>query len=297
MQISSAFIANIQDIYKEAGLTWLKHLPALLDRLCQKRGLRFLTAMPTLTYNFVGLVEVMATKETAIIKMAPTNEYVIKEAKWLERFHEGVAKVFWIDEEHHAFLMEHLIPGKPLKTLVSSDDDQATRIICQTIRTIHAQKVETKGYKHLSELAHSFVALEGRVETSLLSQAKAWFADLTQDKSQDVLLHGDLHHDNILSSNTQWKAIDPHGYVGDPAFEVGPMIYNPGDCFPHEKDMTVIIERRLKILTEELRFDAKRIKAWTFCMSMLSIAWTVEDHGDVPAFELMVANIIDKVKI
>ena len=65
--------------------------------------------------------------------MAPTNQNVATEAKWLQCFNKGVSKVYWFDEEQHAFLMERLAPGKPLKSIVNSDDDGATRIICQTI--------------------------------------------------------------------------------------------------------------------------------------------------------------------
>ena len=44
-----------------------------------------------------------------------------------------------------------------------------------------------------------------------------------------MLLHGDLHHDNLLWSDDRgWAAIDPHGLVGDPAYDVGPLLLNPG---------------------------------------------------------------------
>ena len=53
------------------------------------------------------------------------------------------------------------------------------------------------------------------------------FNELCADCSNDIILHGDLHHDNILQSDTSWSVIDPHGYIGDPCAEVGPMIFNP----------------------------------------------------------------------
>ena len=31
------------------------------------------------------------------------------------------------------------------------------------------------------------------------------------------MLHGDLHHDNVLTADREpWLAIDPHGVLGDP---------------------------------------------------------------------------------
>ena len=41
-------------------------------------------------------------------------------------------------------------------------------------------------------------------------------------------MHGDLHHDNIVSAQREpWLVIDPKGLVGDPGYETGPFINNP----------------------------------------------------------------------
>jgi streptomycin 6-kinase len=250
--------------------------------------------MPGLSYHFVAKVEVTETREIAILKMAPTNENIGTEARWLQHFKQGVPIIYWFDETLHAYLMEQLVPGVPLKTMVRKDDDQATRIICQTIRAIHSREQTENGFKHLSELAKCLPSLTGLIDNKILSKAISLFAELTQDRTHDVLLHGDLHHDNILSCGNTWKAIDPHGYVGDPAFEIGPMIYNPGgQDFPDNHSLQQTITRRLQILSEELPYDAKRMHAWAFCMTILSIAWTCEDHYDVPAFEWRVAEVLD----
>ncbi|KAB2834593.1 MAG: streptomycin resistance protein, partial [Caedimonadaceae bacterium] len=152
-------------------------------------------------------------------------------------------------------------------------------------------------FPHISRLAGSFSLLKNHLDGKILSKAESLFHGLVSDRIQDVLLHGDLHHDNVLSSGTTWKVIDPHGYVGDPVFEVGAMIYNPCDYFPKEKSISQTVERRLKILAEELSFDAKRIKAWAYCRALLSIAWIFEDHGILPEFEIEIVSAIDHAKV
>ena len=43
-----------------------------------------------------------------------------------------------------------------------------------------------------------------------------------------VLLHGDLHHDNILSATrAPWLIIDAKGLVGDSGYDLGAFLYNP----------------------------------------------------------------------
>lgn len=286
MNFNSPFTSNIQDLYGEKGISWINNLPSQIALLSTKWNIRFLGVLPNLTYNFVGLVE-LSTGDKAILKIAPISKSIAAESAWLRCFTKGVPNVYWYDEEHYALLMERLQPGNSLKTLVN--DDAATRIICETIRELQTHQQGHAHFEHLSELAGNFSILEGHLDQKILSRAESLFRDLTADRTHDVILHGDLHHDNILSSAEVWKAIDPHGYIGDPAYEVGAMIYN---SFPSDASIPKTVERRLKILSEELPFDAHKIRAWAFCKTVLSIAWTFEDHKKIPAFELQIASAI-----
>lgn len=298
MKFKSPFTSNIKDIYGEDGAAWLKNLPHQVNQICDHRGLRFLKVMPDLSYNFVAAVEIPAINETAILKIAPNNDVIGREAIWLQCFDKGVPKVFWFDEAQHALLMEHLSPGESLKPMALINDEEATRIICRLIVELQSHQHRSQDFVHLSELAPALTILQDKVDEKLFSQAKTWFAELTAERAIDVLLHGDLHHDNILSSGQEWKAIDPHGYIGDPAFASSTMIYNPGEqWFPKDKSIEQVIHNRLQILIEELPYDPKRIHAWAFCMTMLSIAWTLEGHGHVPAFELRVAEILQGIEV
>jgi streptomycin 6-kinase len=86
--------------------------------------------------------------------------------------------------------------------------------------------------------------------------------------------------------------IDPHGYIGDPCAEIGPMIFNPLDCFPKYTSMENIVETRLNILTEMLPFDGIRIKSWAFCLTMRSIGWDIEGFGKPNSQTIEVAKIL-----
>lgn len=295
--LNSTFISNNRDLYGAEGESWINDLPSRLAQLSKKWKFRFLNVMPDLTYNFVGVVEVIPTGKRAVINIGPRGKNVATEVQWLQCFNKGVPKIYWHDDEHHAYLMEYLEPGNSLKTLVKAvQDDAATRVICQMIRDLQSYQQNIPNFPHISELAGSLSLLKNHLDDKMLSKAESLFHELTTDRVQDVLLHGDLHHDNVLSSDTTWKVIDPHGYVGDPVFEVGAMMFNPHDCFPKEKSISQTIERRLKIFAEELPFDVKRITAWAYCRTILSLAWTFEDHGMLPAFEIEIASAIDQFR-
>ncbi len=298
MQLSPTFISFIQAAYKEQGIVWLRQLPTQLERLAKRWNFRLLKTVTNLTFSFVGIVELQENGERAILKVVPKGGRVIEEAHWLQCVKSGVPIVFQMDEEEPAVLMEYLEPGHSLKKLVQTgSDDKATRIICQMILALQSQQQKTYPFKHLSELIKDLDHLKGHIDSSILSKAQSWFQDLTIDHSNDVLLHGDLHHENILAHHDGWKVIDPHGYRGDPAAEIGAMVRNPWDCFPTEHSMPKIIERRLKILAEELPFDRERMKAWAFCMAVLSEAWHIQDFGIDAKIDLDMIAAIEKVKL
>jgi streptomycin 6-kinase len=75
------------------------------------------------------------------------------------------------------------------------------------------------------------------------------------------------------------------------------MIRNALNDFPTPIPLSTLLERRLKILAEELPFDAPRIKSWAFCITVLSGAWSFEDHGEVPDLVVEVATGLDEIKI
>jgi streptomycin 6-kinase len=296
MHLNPTFVSNIRDLFGAKGETWITNLPSLLAQLSEKWDLRFLHIMPDLTYNFVGVVEMILTGETAVLKMAPEGKNIATEVRWLGCFNEMVPQVYWHDETHHAFLMERLEPGESLKSLVKArDDDTATRLICQTILELQSHQHEQAEFTQISKFAGSLSVLKNRLDNRIVSKAEALFHELTTDKIHDMILHGDLHHGNILSSGSTWKVIDPQGYVGDPVFEVCSMIYC--DCFPPDRSIPQVVERRLRILAEELSFDPQKIKAWAFCKTALSLAWNLEDHGTIPEFEVEVLSALDGMKL
>ncbi len=89
-----------------------------------------------------------------------------------------------------------------------------------------------------------------------------------------MLLHGDLHHDNILAAErAPWLALDPKGVAGEPAYEVGALMRNP------RPQPAEVLARRASILAEVLDIDRQRILGWSFAQAVLSAWWNIEDQG------------------
>ncbi len=297
LDIQPVFAANVQAVYGEKGKAWLSQLPAHLETLAKLWDFHFIRSITDLSYNFVALVELNSNHQKMILKTAPHGGSLATEARWLQTFKRGVPLIYNFDETHNAFLMELLEPGEPLKSLVKKEQDEtATRVICQAILELQSEQPKHSGFKHLLKLAEALPLLRGHIKNSMLSKAETLFRDLSADCKHDLLLHGDLHHDNILQSESSWKVIDPHGYIGDPVAEVGPMIHNPFDCFPTYKPLKQVITTRLKILAEMLPFDPQKIQGWAFCLTLLSAAWDFEEDARISSNKVEIASIIDSVK-
>jgi len=304
MKLNSTFVKNIYDAYPGSAKHWFDCLPVLIKELESLWNFELIRPIENLSYSFVAFVRLGhlnedSVNQTAVLKLTPEGGPIHQEVAWLQAFSSGVPKVLQYDQKNNAFLMERLQPGNTLKAMVQEGkDDQATRVICSLIRQLqsHQNNVTTSQFKHLADLQISLPLLKSKCDARFLTKAQGLFRELTTDHTHDVLLHGDLHHDNILSSTAGWKMIDPHGYVGDPVAEVGTMIRNPIDCFPKNDSLKKIVEKRLRILAEELPFDFQKIRAWAFCMTVLSAAWTVEGTGHPLPIELEVAAAIDQLK-
>jgi streptomycin 6-kinase len=97
---------------------------------------------------------------------------------------------------------------------------------------------------------------------------------------ETVLLHGDLHHDNVLrAAREPWLVIDPKGVAGEREFEVGPLMYNPWQRLLEWPNLKAILSRRVDILVEVLGFDRQRLLGWALVGAVLSMLWSIEDHA------------------
>ena len=127
---------------------------------------------------------------------------------------------------------------------------------------------------------------------SLTGRAADQFAELCDSSGEEVVLHGDLHHFNVLRSGDGWLAIDPKGVVGERAYEPGALLRNPWPGLLDEPDPTGVLRRRSAQLAETLNLDLERVRAWAYVQALLAAAWCVEDGFD-PAFPLAVAERLE----
>lgn len=251
-------------------------------------SLRLGQAVSQLSYNYVLSAET-EDGQPVILKLGVPRRDLRNEIAALTAYDgRGCVRLMVSDAELGALLLERLQPGTSLVALTRADaDEQATHLAAQTMQALwrpappkHDFPTMARWADGLSRLRAAFDGGVGPFPADLVALAETLFAELLASSAEPVLLHGDLHHDNILAAQrAPWLAIDPQGVIGEPAYEVGALLRNPLPWLWDVPDPTELMRRRLLILEAELGFNRARLTAWGVAQAVLSAWWDYEDRN------------------
>lgn len=282
LNLPEHFVRTQHELYDEQGKAWLARLPDLIAACERRWSLQVQAPFAGLSYNYAA--PAMGADGAAwVLKLGVPNKELTTEIEALRHYAgRGICRLIDADAEQGILLLERLQPGLMLDRV--ADDQAATRIAAGVMRQLwrpappaHNFPTVARWGQGLERLRAEFNGGTGPFPASLVEQAERLFADLTASMAEPVLLHGDLHHFNILSAEREpWLAIDPKGVVGEPAYEIGALLRNPSS----ERVLDVKTQRRrVDLLAAELVLDRERILGWGMAQAMLSAWWSYEDHG------------------
>lgn len=195
----------------------------------------------------------------------------------------GMAKVY--EHAPGAVLLERLRPGYALAEMtLRGKDDEATEILAdviQQMRTAPDSSSAGPASATVRDWAKGFERYlatgDHQIPRRQVVSARQLYLKLCASQREPRLLHGDLHHYNVLfDSDRGWLAIDPKGVVGEVEYEIGAILRNPIEQ-PDLFAVRATIERRIKQLTTKLNLDGDRVLGWGFAQAVLSAIWLVED--------------------
>lgn len=238
-----------------------------------------------------------------VLKLAPPGAgWLGTEARALE-LQAGRGAVRLLDSTDEAILVERAAPGVPLgETFERSADDRATEIIAGLMSSWSVPLSDDDVLEPVTELRRdlegvsqwlaSWPSLSDDGIVQLAEEAADLLDELSASAGCSVLLHGDLHHDNVLSAGERgYLAIDPHGRIGDPGFEVGQLLLNPLAFVAglDDGELAAVTGRRLARVAAVTGADRERLAAWGFVKAVISEAWTMEDGETWPAARRLAA--------
>jgi streptomycin 6-kinase len=259
---------------------WLDAIPSLVSAAAERWSLTVLPPFDGLSYNYVAPA-IRAGGTHAVLKVAfPGADFDHELAATRAFDGHGCARLLEAGDDSGTMLLERLEPGAMLHTL--EDDEAEVSIAAAIMRGLWRPPPED----HVFPLARDWLAQAGaptvlparKLQFPWMSRALERAAELAAETEPEYLLHGDLHHMNILSAQREpWLAIDPHGVVGDAAWEIAPFLFNHLRRFP-KADHLRIVRRRADQFAEELGLSRERVYAWSAVRCIQSAFWSLVDE-------------------
>ena len=295
------FVRTQTDLHGPNGLVWLDRLPAIINECADQWDLTLGRSLEPLTYNYLVSARRADGTEVVIKVASPTGEFQQQKAA-LEIFDgSGAVQLLASDDRDEVLLLEGCAPGTNLDDL---PDDQGIAIAASIMRQIwcplspdHVFPTTAKWGQGLARLRNFYHGI-GPFPKTLVERTERTFADFSASDVVPVLLHGDLHHDNILAAQRQpWLAIDPKGVAGEPAYETGSFLLNRSSEMRNAPHPRWVLARKLDRLAGELEFDRQRVREWGIAQAVLSAWWTVEDHGQLDEFALACAAYLAELPL
>jgi streptomycin 6-kinase len=109
-------------------------------------------------------------------------------------------------------------------------------------------------------------SLERKPRDPVVDAAVAALRELPAAQGEQVLVHQDLHGENVLAAQREpWLVIDPKPLVGEREFALAPIIRS-SELGGRRDDVL----HRLDFLTSRLRLDRERARLWAIAQT---VAW------------------------
>jgi streptomycin 6-kinase len=232
------------------------------------------------------LLPVRYQNTSAILKIATSDE-----ERWgalLMVWWEGDGAAPVLLHEGDALLMERALgTGSLIEMAENGHDDEASRIICSVVQKLHAHKDNppkllplSLWFKRLEVAASQFAGL--------FSQAFTIANELLSAPEDLVVLHGDIHHGNILDFGSRgWLAIDPKHLIGERGFDYANLFSNPNQIIATHYGR---LSRQVQIVADAAQLDKNRLLKWILAYSALSAAWSIDD-GESPDLALAITEL------
>ena len=281
IEIPEAFADGTIGREGEPGAAWLARLPTLVEELIERWQ-----CVPdgAVTHGGVGLIvpvrqvqQMRQTQRAAVIKVSFPHPGNVAEPDAFEAWDgRGAVRLYERDDEHFAMLIERAHTSTLAEV---ADNDEVARVAGRINRRLAIPALP--GLARLSDRADEWdeslrrdaSELADAVPGTAVDAALATVRELGRDQPA-FIVHGDLHARNILRAEREpWLAVDPKGYVGDPAYDGGTLLKARVFELMREDDAGKAVLRMLEVFAESAELDYERVRRWANFHAVSSAFW------------------------
>lgn len=271
----NSWTQRITALYGDEGRNWLESLPQIIKDCERLWDIKVVGPFSNLSFNFVAEAQ-RKTGEKTVLKLGFPGAELTAEAQALVLFGKSaMVELIATDVSKGALLLEKLHPGLMLSPV---DNNLAVTVAAELMTKIWIDPPSAHIFPKVTDWLKGLDTLQEQIENDILpipldlaNSAIKLRGELLASKVAPKLLHGDLHHSNILSAERKpWLAIDPKGVIGDPVFEVGAFMQNPHDFLLHHLEAVNLVKKRIRLFSSILGFTKDRIWAWCYVQAVLA---------------------------
>lgn len=282
MNLPSAFTANVIRIWGQEGKIWLDQLPKQIAYFATLWNLTDIKHFNNLSFNYVAHAYSNQYKQSVVLKIGVPTPQFLNELNALKFYKgNGAAHLLAYDIQKYGMLLQRIAPGTTIRELFPKHDQQAVEYACHVMHKLHSLPIKSSNFATIDSwfLLFDTLKIPHGLQKSV-DKARIFVKDLKTDSQPQHLLHGDLHHDNILLDVTKHPiAIDPKGVIGEAAYEVGAFMCNPEELSSQPK-VPELLESRINQFSKLLGIDRLRLAKACYARIILSACWTVEANGN-----------------
>ena len=284
--LPNEFVRNAISLCVSRGKQWIENIPEIIAALETKWSIKAGPHFRRLSYNYVAA----ATTEdgnAAVLKLAlPLKDAEIySEAAYLKEIAgEGAVKLLELDRELQAVLVERCVPGAQLRAVCRSVPSKAVPIAIKMLESIRRAKPEQN--EDFIELDDWFDGLR-RAEGSAFPRHHAvkaleFYNELSRDTKNIGLLHGDFHHENILSATREkFLVIDPKGIIGHIGYDIAVFLNNYIYWLDRDTRLESLAHEAVARFAEAFELDREVVRKWAYCQLILSWWWMSDEMPDL----------------
>jgi streptomycin 6-kinase len=289
------FTRLIESAFREEGKRWIAALPEIIEEIERNWSLKIAKPFPNLSYHYVAPC-VFENGGEAVIKIGFPGEKTttFNEIKMLEFLGgKGVCKLLRFDEKRFALLLEKLSPGENLKEICRDDEAKAVEIAIEVMRDFRQKAPENIEFPRLEQWFDDLKKAEKiGFAPEYVKKARRFFDELNSATRTKTLLHGDFHHENILSAGREkFLAIDPKGIIGDIGYDLSIFMINHANWLKSEPDLPEKLDAAIRAFSEAFDIEPQNLRRWIFAHSVLSAWWTFEETSENRKNELAFTEI------
>ncbi|MFC4356242.1 aminoglycoside phosphotransferase family protein [Chryseomicrobium palamuruense] len=267
------FNERIKAAFGERGERWLETLPERIQKITAVEGISSVQPFTNLSYNYVA--RALRSDESVVLKIGLPGYDFNNEILALQTFpKDAIASLVSANSIEGYYIMESISPGEPLNVKFSDTRTNVRIFVEQWGRLHQTSSLQEKQTTH--ELPHINVWFEvlmnktDHVPTNWLDTARAAQQRLNQ-LNQDTILHGDMHHENILWDETRgFTIIDPKGVIGHAYYDCVQFLFNKNESVEE-------FAEKVKLLSDEYNFDQQELLDAIKALGMVYLLWAYED--------------------